>query len=267
MTPAEFTHLKYDFRDHVAIVTLDRPEVRNALNAKAYSELESVFRSIQSDEQVRAVLLTGSDPAFCSGEDVKQMMTGPAREQSQARLVAVRPRLTPAAAAIYDCDRSIIAAVNGAAVGWGMEMCLLADIRIASERAKFGEIFVKRGLVTDAPGMMILPRLVGPEKAAELLFTGDVVDAAEALRIGLVSQVVSHADLPEVSFKLAARIATNAPLALRYLKEGLRKASSGDLHEFGGWVSGTLGRLFQTEDHREGVASFLEKRAAHFRGR
>lgn len=267
MTPAQFTYLKYDFRDHVAIVTLDRPEVRNALNAKAYSELESVFRSIQNDEQVRAVLLTGSDPAFCSGEDVKQMMTGPAREQSQARLVAVRPRLTPAAAAIHDCDRPIIAAVNGAAVGWGMEMCLLADIRIASERAKFGEIFIKRGLVTDAPGMMILPRLVGPEKAAELLFTGDVLDAAEALRIGLVSQVVPHADLAEAGFKLAARIATNAPLALRYLKKGLRKASCGDLHEFGGWVSGTLGRLFQTEDHREGMASFLEKRAAHFRGR
>jgi enoyl-CoA hydratase/carnithine racemase len=195
------------------------------------------------------------------------MMTGPSREQSQARLSSVRPRLTPAAAAIIDCDRPIIAAVNGVAVGWGMELSLFADIRIASERAQFGEIFIKRGLVTDAGGMMILPRLVGPAKAAELLFTGDVIDAREAERIGLVSKVVPHGELMEAAFGLAARIAGNAPLALRYMKEGLRRASSRDVHEFGSWVSGALGRLFQTEDHREGVASFLEKRAPQFKGR
>lgn len=267
MTQPDLAHLTYDLRDHVAVVTLNRPEVRNALNARAYADLEAVFRHIQSDNDVRAVVVTGADPAFCSGEDVKQMMTGPQREQSQARLTAVRPRLTPAAAAVIDCDRPIIAAVNGVAVGWGMELSLFADIRIASERAQFGEIFIKRGLVTDAGGMMILPRLVGPAKAAELLFTGDVIDAREAERIGLVSKVVAHDALMETAFALAGRIAANAPLALRYMKEGLRRASARDVHAFGGWVSGTLGRLFQTDDHREGVASFLEKRAPLFKGR
>ena len=236
------------------------------MNARAYADLESVFRHIQRTPDVRAVVITGTDPAFCSGEDVKQMMTGPAREQSQARLMSVRPKLTPAAAAMYECDRPIIAAVNGIAVGWGMELSLLADIRIASEHARFGEIFIKRGLVTDAPGMMILPRLVGPQKAAEMLFTGDIIDANDAAKSGLVLKVVPHSKLMEESVGLAQRIASNPPLALRHLKEGMRRASHQDLSEFGGWVSGALARLFQTEDHKEGVASFLEKRAPRFTG-
>lgn len=265
--PSDFIHIKYELADHVARVTLDRPEVRNALNARAYAELEAAFRHVQSDGEVRCVVLTGTDPAFCSGEDVKQMMTGPAREQSQSRLTAVRPRITPAADAVLSCDRPIIAAVNGVAVGWGMELTLFSDIRIASEKAQFGEIFIKRGLVTDVGGMMILPRIVGPQKAAELLFTGDVISAQEAARIGLVARTVPHERLLGEAMELAQRIATNAPLALRYMKEGLRRAAAQDVADFGSWVSGTLGRLFQTEDHKEGVASFLEKRAPQFKGR
>lgn len=267
MTAPTFVHLTLEICERIATITINRPDVRNALNAQAYADLETAFRYVQSEGQVSVVVLTGADPAFCSGEDVKQMMTGPQREQSQARLMSVRPRLTPAAAAIHECDRPIIAAVNGVAVGWGMELALLADIRIASDRARFGEIFIKRGLVTDAPGMMILPRLVGPQKAAEMLFTGDIIDAEEAQRIGLVSKVVRHEDLMGEALSLAQRIAANPPLALRYMKEGLRRASGQELHEFGSWVSGALGRLFQTEDHKEGVTSFLEKRPPQFKGR
>jgi enoyl-CoA hydratase len=148
-----------------------------------------------------------------------------------------------------------------------MELALMADIRVASERAKMGELFVLRGLVSDAPGLGRLAQLVGREKASELLFTGEVITADEAHRIGLVGRIVDHDDLLPTALGLAERIAANPPLAVQSLKAGLRRALDPDWNELGSWVSSTLGRLFQTEDHKEGVASFLEKRPAAYVGR
>jgi enoyl-CoA hydratase/carnithine racemase len=261
--------LRFVVEDHVATVTLDRPERRNALNRAAYRELEAVFLEIQDTPEVRAVVLTGTDPAFCAGEDVKEMMTGTADAgvATAARLSAVRPRSTPAAAAVLDCDRPVIAAVNGVAVGWGMDLSLFADLRIASEHARFGEIFVRRGLVTDLGGLQRLPRIIGPQRAASLLYTGDIIDAQQALAWGLVLDVVPHTELAAAARDMASRIAANPPLAVRHMKEGLRRAYWGDHEATGSWISSTLGKLFQTEDHREGVKAFLEKREPHFQGR
>ncbi len=267
VAPEDFEFILYRVEDHIAYVTLNRPERRNALNRRMYDELESAFKAAQKDNDVRCVVLTAADPAFCSGDDVKEIMLGEERDQSVARLRSVRPRPTPAAVAVLECDRPVIAAVNGPAVGWGMELALFADIRVASENAKFGEIFIKRGLITDVGGLWRLPALVGPSKAAELVFTGDVIDARMAKDIGLVSDVVPHDDLIEHTVRIAKKIAANAPLALRFMKEGMRKFSYGDLDEIGGWVSATLGTLFETEDHKEGALSFVEKREPVFKGR
>jgi enoyl-CoA hydratase len=256
--------LLYEESDDIGVVTLHRPEARNALTFSMYAALERAVR----ESTARCLVITGADPAFCSGDDVRQVMGGGEEGAAPAMSSETRqPRLTPAADALLHTDIPVIAAVNGPAVGWGMELALMADLRVASERARFGELFVLRGLVTDVAGLGRLAQLVGREKAAELVFTGDVIDAAEAQRIGLVGRVVAHEDLLPVALELAGRIAANPPLAVQAIKSGLRRALDPDWTALGQWVSATLGRLFTTDDHREGVRAFLEKRPARYTGR
>lgn len=260
---ADYTELSYEVDGHVGTITLRRPEARNALTRTTYAELEDAVRSTTA----RCLVITGEDPAFCSGDDVKQIMAGENQDGKLGERLSREPRITPACDALLNTDVPIVAAVNGAAVGWGMELALMADLRVASEKAKFGELFVLRGLNSDVPGLGRLAQLVGREKAAELLFTGDVIDAAEASRIGLVGRVVAHGELMATANDLAHRVANNPPLAVQAMKRGLRQALDPDWAELGRFVSSSLGELFQTADHREGVAAFLEKRAPNYQGR
>jgi enoyl-CoA hydratase len=258
---SDYTEIRYEEDGHVAIVTIDRPQARNALTFTTYAELARAVDTTKA----RCLIVTGADPAFCSGDDVKQVMVEAGKRVSAG--LRTEPRLTPAAASLLGTDVPVIAAVNGAAVGWGMELALMADIRVASERARFGELFVKRGLCCDVAGIGRLAQLVGRETAAELLFTGRLIDAATAKELGLVSRVVPHEALLPTARALAHEIAANPPLAVQRLKEGLRRALDPSWQELGRWVSATLGELFQTADHREGVAAFLEKREPKYAGR
>lgn len=247
--------VRYEVNGDVGILTLDRPEVHNALRRQTYDELTELVSTCAQ----RALIITGSDPSFCSGDDVRAILAVEDKPQ-------VQRRITPAAGAILSSNIPIIAAINGSAVGWGMELALLADLRVASERARFAELFVKRGLVSDVAGIGRLAQVVGREHAAELLFTGDVIDARRALEIGLVGRVVPHGELMAAAMELACRIAANPPLAVAALKEGLRRTVDPDWSSLGEWVSDNLNALFATADHREGVASFLEKRPAKYTG-
>ena len=175
--------------------------------------------------------------------------------------------MTPLADALLHSDIPIIAAVNGPADGWGMELALMTDIRVASENAKFGELFVIRGLCCDAPGLGRLAQLVGRERAAELLFTGEVVSAQQAADMGMVSRVVPHESLMPTALEIATKIAGNPPLAVQAIKAGLRRTLDPDWRETGSWAMAQISALRATEDSKEGVAAFLEKRKPVYGGR
>jgi enoyl-CoA hydratase/carnithine racemase len=254
----------YEQNDHVGVITLNRPEAMNSLTYQSYLELEDSVRN----STARALVITAVGRAFCAGDDVKQILgsSQPAPAEFSER-VKRSGGLTPAADALLHTDIPVIAAVNGPAVGWGMELALMADIRVASENAKFGELFVIRGLCCDAPGLGRLAQLVGRERAAELLYTGEVIDAKTAKEIGLVSRLVAHEDLMSTALEIAGKIAANPPLAVQALKAGLRRTLDPDWRDTGRWASEQIGALRKTEDSKEGVAAFLEKREPVYVGR
>jgi len=259
--------LLYEVKDGVATLTLNRPERLNALGDTLRDDLLDAITRSSADPEVRVMVVTGAGKGFCSGGDVKAM--NEARESGRERSLVDRiaPSRDRTLLAMRDAPQPIIAAVNGAAAGAGMNLALACDMRIASSAAKFSQAFVKRGLHPDWGGTYFLPRLVGMAKASELTFTGDVIDAPEALRLGLVSQVVAPEELMPSVLALARKIAAGPPVAIRLAKRALYRNSECGLREALEFETFAQNACTETEDAREGIRAFVEKRAPVFRGR
>ena len=252
-----------DRADAVATVTLNRPEARNALDARMREELVAACDELENDETVRAIILTGAGGHFCAGGDVKSMTRRHTAAEGRARVELLNRFVLR----LFNFPKPTLAMVEGFAVGAGCNIALGCDIVIASERARFGEVFAKIGLVPDGGGTWLLPRLVGLSKAKELVFTADIIDAAEALRIGLVNRVVPATELEVTTRTLAARIAAGPPNTLALAKTQLNRAGTMDLPAALEMEAFAQGQAITSEDHAEGVRAFLEKRPPKFLGR
>ena len=258
-----YTTLIVERTGAIATLTLNRPDARNALDMVMRQEMLGALDELEADASVRVLILTGRGEHFCAGGDVKSMRE---RRQTAAEGRARVQLLNRMVQRLVDFPRPTIAMVDGYAVGAGTNLALCCDLVIASERARFGELFNKLGLAPDGGGTWLLPRLVGLARAKELIFTGDVFDAAEAARIGLVNRVVPVAELPVVTRALAEKIASGPPAVQRMAKHMLNRAASSDLAAALDLEAYSQGLAIAAEDHQEGLAAFFDKRAPKFTG-
>ena len=259
--------LLYEVKDGIATLTLNRPERLNALGGSLRQDLFDAVTRAGADPEVRVMVVTGAGKGFCSGGDVKAMGEAKAGQRERPLIEKIAPGRDRTLLAMREAPQPIIAAVNGAAAGAGMNLALGCDIRIASTTAKFTQAFVKRGLHPDWGGTYFLPRVVGMAKACEMIFTGEVIGAAEALRLGIVSRVVAPEELLPTAYEVARRIAAGPPVAIRLAKRSLYANEDLDLR--GALQIETMAQniCFETEDATEGIRAFGEKRTPVFKGR
>ena len=248
----------------IVTITLNRPEALNALDLVMRGELAAVLDELEADEAARVVVLTGAGGHFCAGGDVKTMR---ARRHSAAEGRARVESLNRLVLRLVDFPKPTIAMVDGYAVGAGSNLALCCDLIVASDRAKFGELFWKIGLVPDGGGTWLLSRVVGLARAKELIFTADIIDAARAARIGLINRVVPAAELSTTTLALAEKIAGGPPAVLRMAKHMVNRAATSDLAAALDLEAFSQGIAISSEDHQEGLAAFFEKRTPKFTGR
>lgn len=254
----------------VAIVTLNRPDTRNAISETSHSEEIAAFCAAATrDPSIRAVVLTGAGKAFCAGGNVKHMAekTGMFGGSAWSIRNQYRTGIQLIPAALYELEVPVVAAVNGPAIGAGLDLACMADIRIASDKALFAESFVKLGIVPGDGGAWLLPRVIGMARASLMTLTGETIDAAKALEYGLVSEVVAPDAVVSRALEVAHQIAANPGHATRMAKRLLREGQDMKLAPLLELSAAYQALAHQTEDHHEAVAAFLEKRAPDFSNR
>ena len=261
----------YEVRDFVATITLDAPQRMNTISGPMLKELSERLLEADRDREARCIVLTGNGRAFCAGLDLAAQSSGPSGSLGNLGSLDANPgefdlRDAPPIV-LHNLDTPTICALNGGAAGYGLDLALGCDIRIAAESAKLAPGFAKRGILPESGGTWLLPRMVGYAKAAEIAFTARTLLAKEALDLGLVNAVVPDADLQDRAREMAAEIASNAPLAVRAIKRMMRAAETETFEQNVHHVFLQLLPLFRTNDFKEGVAAFMEKRTPNFTGR
>ena len=260
-SPAE--EVLYEVSEHIATITINREAVQNTISGAVLDRVTELFLRADRDRDVRCIIFTGTGRFFCAGLDLRSGKVG---ESDAGNSTNLDLRSTPPTV-MHNLDTPVICALNGSAAGYGMDMALGCDIRIMAEEAKMAAAFTARGIVPESGGTWILPRLLGWSKAAELIFTGRTLTAAESLELGLVSTVVPAAEVAERARALAKEICANAPLAVQASKRMMRMGMNETFNDHVHHVFLQLLPLFKTEDFKEGIASFMERRPADFKGR
>jgi enoyl-CoA hydratase len=249
-------------KDGVAKVTFNRPEKLNALSTRTKDDVVHLLGELEKDDAVRVVVFTGAgEKAFVAGADIQEFAGRTAMQQWE---ITHGGHLY---AAVAEFPKPVIAMINGYCLGGGCELAMACDIRVASERARLGQPEVNIGIIPGGGGSQRLPRLVGPGKAMELVLTGEMIDAREAHRIGLVDEVVAPEDLEKRTMEIAAKIASKSPATIRLAKLAVKAASRLPLEQGLAYEASLFGIAFSTEDKEEGVKAFLEKRAPRWRGK
>jgi 2-(1,2-epoxy-1,2-dihydrophenyl)acetyl-CoA isomerase len=258
--------VRHEVRDHVSFVVLNRPEALNALTPGQRGRLIALLEEADRDSGIRAVVLTGTGRGFCAGADLRGGAGGGERVAGDVART-IRLGAQRLIAAVLDCEKPVIAAVNGTAAGLGAHLALACDLVLAAESARFIEVFVRRGLVPDGGGAYLLPRLIGPQRAKELMFFGDALPAADAERLGLVNRVVPDGELDKTAREWAARLAAGPTRALALTKQ-LVNASLGTERTAAFAAEAAAQEVnMTTQDAREGLTAFVERRSPEFRGR
>jgi enoyl-CoA hydratase/carnithine racemase len=255
--------LEYSVVEGIGTIRLNRPHRKNAFTMEMIDEWAEVLRSARTDPDVRVLVLTGTGDAFCSGVDLGGLDEQPTPLQRKANLTE---RIHRVPLALEDLDKPIIAAVNGVAVGAGLDMALMCDLRVVARSARLSEGYIRVGLVPGDGGCYYLPRLVGTAKALELLLTGDFIDGAEAARLGIVNHVVDDAEFPAFVAGLARKIADAPPVAVRMIKRAVYQSARTDLRTALDLISSHMAVVTSTEDSAEALSAFREKRPGNYRG-